>query len=174
MFSDMSVRSYCGVCYSSSGQTRTKMLSCVRSKDQVLTECIGTHNISRYCTLVKAYVCFFFFRKRLQWARISSFVTVLEHPQRRTTFGRTTLDEWSARRRDLYLTTHNTHNRQTYMPPVGFEPTISAGERPKTNALDRAVTGTGNSLCTTFNFCSLHMLVYMNDYYNFSSHEGTW
>ena len=29
------------------------------------------------------------------------------------------------------------------MPRVGFEPTISAGERPKTNALDRAATGTG-------------------------------
>ena len=29
------------------------------------------------------------------------------------------------------------------MPPVGFEPTISAGERPKTYGLDRAATGTG-------------------------------
>ena len=29
------------------------------------------------------------------------------------------------------------------MPRVGFEPTISAGERPKTCALDRAATGTG-------------------------------
>ena len=29
------------------------------------------------------------------------------------------------------------------MVPVGFEPTISAGERPQTYALDRAVTGTG-------------------------------
>ena len=29
------------------------------------------------------------------------------------------------------------------MPLVGFEPTISAGERPKTYALDRAATGTG-------------------------------
>ena len=29
------------------------------------------------------------------------------------------------------------------MPWVGFEPTISAGERPKTHALDRAATGTG-------------------------------
>ena len=29
------------------------------------------------------------------------------------------------------------------MPPVGFEPTISAGERPQTYALDRAATGTG-------------------------------
>ena len=50
------------------------------------------------------------------------------------------------RRRDLYLTTHNTHNRQTSMPPVGFEPTISAGERPKTYVLDRAVTGTGGTV----------------------------
>ena len=29
------------------------------------------------------------------------------------------------------------------MPPVGFELTISAGERPQTYALDRAATGTG-------------------------------
>ena len=29
------------------------------------------------------------------------------------------------------------------MPRVGFEPTISAGERPKTYALDRPATGTG-------------------------------
>ena len=29
------------------------------------------------------------------------------------------------------------------MPPVGFEPTISAGERPQTYALDRAAPGTG-------------------------------
>jgi hypothetical protein len=29
------------------------------------------------------------------------------------------------------------------MLPVGFEPTISAGERPKTYSLDSAATGTG-------------------------------
>jgi hypothetical protein len=29
------------------------------------------------------------------------------------------------------------------MPLVGFEPTISATERPKTHALDRAATGIG-------------------------------
>ena len=29
------------------------------------------------------------------------------------------------------------------MPPVGFEPTISVGERPQTYALDRAATGPG-------------------------------
>ena len=30
------------------------------------------------------------------------------------------------------------------MPPVGFEPTISAGERPQTDALDRAATPISN------------------------------
>jgi len=30
------------------------------------------------------------------------------------------------------------------MPPVGFEPTISARERPQTYALDHAFTETGN------------------------------
>ena len=58
------------------------------------------------------------------------FLMFLDHTQRHSTFGRTPLDEWSARRRDLYLTTHDTHNGQISMPPVGFEPTISAGERP--------------------------------------------
>ena len=33
------------------------------------------------------------------------------------------------------------------MPPVGFEPTISADERPQTYALDRAATGTGKAIC---------------------------
>jgi len=67
---------------------------------------------------------------------------ILDHTQRRTTVGRTPLDEWSARRRDLYLTTHNTHNRETSMPPVGFETTITAGKRSQTYALDREATGT--------------------------------
>jgi len=66
----------------------------------------------------------------------------LDHTQRRTTVGRTPLDEWSVRCRDLYFTTHTTHNRQISMPPMGFEPTISAGQRPQTHALDRAATRT--------------------------------
>ena len=61
----------------------------------------------------------------------------------RTTLGTTPLDGWSARRRGLYLTTHNTHNRQTSTLPAIFEPTIPASEWPQTHALDRAATGTG-------------------------------
>jgi hypothetical protein len=36
------------------------------------------------------------------------------------------------------------------MPPVGFEPTISAGERPQTYALERAATGNGNLSVSTW------------------------
>jgi hypothetical protein len=62
---------------------------------------------------------------------------------RHTTVGRTPLDEGPAHRRDLYLTTHNTHKIQTSMSPLGFEPTILVSERPKTHALDRTATGIG-------------------------------
>jgi len=85
---------------------------------------------------------FFFFCDSPQRAMASSFTMFLDNTQRRITVSRTPLDKWSARRRDLYLTTQSTHNRQTSMPTVGFEPTISAGERPQTYALDRAATGT--------------------------------
>ena len=63
--------------------------------------------------------------------------------QRRTTVGRTPLDEWLAL--SQRPPPDNTqHSRQTSMPPVGFESTISAGERPQTCALDRAATGADN------------------------------
>jgi len=57
------------------------------------------------------------------------------HSVTHNTLVRTPLDELSARRRDLYLTTHNTHKRQTPTPPTGFEPAIPAGERPQIHAL---------------------------------------
>jgi len=74
--------------------------------------------------LFDVFFLFVFGATAPQRARASSFTRFLDHI-RRTTVGRTPLDEWSARRRDLYLTTHNTHNSQTSMPPVGFEHTIS-------------------------------------------------
>ena len=52
---------------------------------------------------------------------------------RNTTHGRASLDEWSARRTELYLTTHNTHNK----PPTVFEPTIPS----KRAAAERGATG---------------------------------
>ena len=51
---------------------------------------------------------------------------------RHTAIGRTPLDDWSARRRDLYLSTHNTHNRQTSMPRWDSNPQSlhASGRRP--------------------------------------------
>ena len=43
------------------------------------------------------------------------------------------------------------------MPPVGFETTILAGERPKTYALDRAATGT--SLYYTVSYFNKNFVV---------------
>ena len=58
-------------------------------------------------------------------------IIVLRH----TTLGRIPLDKRSARRRDLYLTTHKTHNRQTSTPTVRFEPTIPESEKQQTFGL---------------------------------------
>jgi len=41
------------------------------------------------------------------------------------------------------------------MPQLGFEPTISAGERPLSYALDRVATGTGICLLLAFENYSL-------------------
>jgi hypothetical protein len=91
---------------------------------------------------VRISLCFW--RDSPQWARASSFTRFLDHTQRRTTFGRTPLDERSARSRDLYPIIHNIHSRQTSMPPVGFEPTTPEGERLQTYAVDSAAIGTGS------------------------------
>jgi hypothetical protein len=47
-----------------------------------------------------------------------------------------------------YNTTQKNVNTYISMPKAGFEPTISVFERTKrVRALDRAATGTGNTLC---------------------------
>ena len=130
------------------------MLRCCLSKIQKLWDFSSASFVLRYTSHCQeqSIVCLFIFLalqhivvfSTARWrALASSFSRFLDHIQRRATVGRTPLDEWSIRRGDLYLTTHNNQNRQTFMPSVGFEPTISAGGRPKTYALDRTATGTG-------------------------------
>jgi len=82
---------------------------------------------------------FFIMAQQPYWAKASCLSRIHCH----TTIDRTTLDEWSARRRGLYLTIHNTHKKQTSMPLTGFELTIPASERPQTHASDRAAAGIG-------------------------------
>jgi hypothetical protein len=52
------------------------------------------------------------------------------------TLGRTPLDAGSARRRDLYQTTYDTHKKQRAMRPAGLEPAIPANERWQTHVLE--------------------------------------
>ena len=113
------------------------------SCEWIVPEHAGKLNSTQIMMFVCLFVCL---RDIPQWATASSFASFLDHTQRRTTIARTPLDEWSARRRKLYLTTHNRHNRQASMPPVGFEPTISACERPRTFSLDCANTETGTQI----------------------------
>ena len=64
--------------------------------------------------LFSLFVCFW--RDSSQWARASSFTRFLDHTQRRTTVGGIPLDEWSARRRDLYLTTQHSQQTKVHAP----------------------------------------------------------
>jgi hypothetical protein len=61
-----------------------------------------------FCLFVRLFV---FGATAPQWARVSSFTSFLDHTQRNTTVGRTSLGEWLARCKDLYLTTQ--HSQQT-------------------------------------------------------------
>ena len=85
---------------------------------------------------------------------------LLDHTQRHTTVGRTPLDEGSARRRDLYLTTQHL---QTTMPPAGFEPAIPAGDRPQTHALGRSAIGIG-IFPTTGQELYIYLFIYTSIY----------
>ena len=63
------------------------------------------------------------------------------HSIRHRTLGRTPPDDGSARRRDLFLESHNTDKRETYLHLAEFEYAVPASERPQTHALDSAANG---------------------------------
>jgi Flp pilus assembly protein TadB len=111
----------------------------------------------RACVYIYMCVCVCIWSDSPHWTRHSSFTMFLDHTQRRTKVGRSPLDEWSARCRGFCLTIHNTHNRETSMPPMGFGPTISVRERPQTYALHRAATGTGMYVCVCMYVCIMYL-----------------
>jgi hypothetical protein len=99
--------------------------SCKISSQPLCSKCMWR---LAYCITLPCLCLFLTLQPLLAYS--PSFTRSLDYTQRRNTVGTTPLDEWSARRRDFYLTTHNTHNRQTSVPPVWIEPKLSAGERP--------------------------------------------
>ena len=97
-------------------------------------------------SLCRIFLAFFYYYFHGSTAQVGLGLGLLcevswSHSFRHITIGKTPLDEWSARRRDFYLTTSNTHNRETSMSPEGLEPTIPASEGRQTYTFDRTATG---------------------------------
>ena len=103
--------------------------------------CSIIYKRSRSAFLFPSYMIFFFHRATVHSGPEPPRCRGLTIPLRHTTLGRTPLDEWSARRRELHLTTRITHKRPISMSPVGIEPAIPATERPHTHSLERPATG---------------------------------
>jgi hypothetical protein len=89
---------------------------------------LKTNSAFRTSRFLVCAVFFFLMAQRPPlWARASSFARFLDYTQRRTAVGRTHLDEWSARRRDLYLTTQN--DKTTFIHGPGGVRTHNLSER---------------------------------------------
>jgi hypothetical protein len=86
---------------------------------------------------------FSWFEQPLAAQSVLSIEAPRSHSPRHTTLGRTPLYEWLARRRDLYLSTHNTRKKQTSMVPAGFERAPLASDRTQTHGLDLTANGIG-------------------------------
>ena len=74
------------------------------------------------------------------WEFQRNFFMAQPYSRKQTKIGRAPLDYWSARRKDFCQTTHNTYNRQIYMPQAGIHPIIPPSQRPQSHFLDRAAT----------------------------------
>jgi hypothetical protein len=133
-----------------------------------LTKCLHTVFLKLWCTLsgtqkLSVHEIDFFFNDATtpggpgppQLSRLD------DHTQDTRHSDRPPLDDGSARRKDLYLTKHNTHKRHTCMPPAGFEPAVPASRRPQTDALDRAATGICRNLITV-HYVSTYFEKYSN------------
>ena len=121
------------------GEKNGFIWSCGRWRKGLQNTCDSAAQITHYF--------FLFFRGAAAPKRAipSSFLRFLDNTLRRITLGKNPLGYWSARHRDLYLrNTQHSQQTDTYIHAPGWIRTqISAGERPQTYALDRAVTVTG-------------------------------
>jgi hypothetical protein len=115
---------------------KTRQLQCLQQINKPFNSILTTKEALSICTFVSlkvASVCkvsnFFSWLNSTRLSRPPQWASsnALGH----TTLCRTPLDQWSVRRRDFYLTTHNTHKRWTSIPPTGSKPAIPASERPK-------------------------------------------
>jgi len=84
---------------------RPKPISEIINKSTVLTNTADRDNAKYTTEINSGDIC----QINKSFSFLSSFVMFLDHTRRRTTVGRTHLDEWSARRRDHTTLTSDKH-----------------------------------------------------------------
>ena len=105
-------------------------------------------------------MCPLFLAQQPNAAQGPLILAFLDHTQWHITVGRTPLNEGSVRRRDLYLTTHNTHKRQISRSTAEFEPPIPTTARPQSFSLERSGPGIRlmNPLCLKTIECKVNQV----------------
>ena len=119
---------------------------CSQASINITTIAIIFSNITSNVFFLIQYPCILLLIAPPPWCNSPSrtsaafFLRFLDHKQWHTTVGRTPLDEWSARRRELYMATNNTHKTDIHTP-TEFELANPERERSQTPGLDRSATG---------------------------------
>jgi hypothetical protein len=120
---------------------KTEITYCFRRDEILSLKCIFLYIIQ-----AKVQWQLFFTWKFSTRLRVMAFPLLWAsrwHSDTPHSLGTTDLDEWSARRKNLYLTIRNISKQQISMPPAEFEPAIQESERPKPHSFDRTATGIG-------------------------------
>ena len=90
------------------------------------------------------YYDYFLWRNNPTRASVALLFRFLDHTHKDThTPVRTPPNGWSSPRRGRYLTAHNKHKRQTFIPAEGFELPTPASKRLQTFILDRTAGAFG-------------------------------
>jgi len=94
-------------------------------------------------------------------AKASSLSIIHDHSQTRHTLGRSPLDEWSARRRDLHQTKHNTRPKETNIHVPGM---IRTRNRSKRADADPGLTPRGHWFIIYFPQQNVNICCYLYIY----------
>jgi len=140
--------------YSTSTLTRVESCNPVYTSLLKTFSIVFAHFIVFCIHLLKTKTCY---SKMTTWYGVKHYISLIlswrgftmthTHTHTYTTFGRTPLDEWSVRHRELPDNTQ--HPTRDIYAVGGIRPAIPASERLQTLALDRAATGIGRyRLCS--------------------------
>jgi len=115
-----------------------------------------------------------------RWAMTSSFTRLLDHTQRRTTVGRTSLGEWSARRRGFYPTTHTKPSQQPNIYAPGGIGTHNISRRAAIDLRLRPLGRWNRHMCVCVCVCAYiyiyiytHTRIYTHTHIKIHTHAHT-